>query len=179
MGAGHFHLTVGTAVALTFMGASYWLLPRLTGRPLRFPSLARVQPYLWFVGMMTFSLVNHATGLMGMPRRVYDASYGGHPVAEAWQAWTGLSALGGVILFVSAMSFVLVVVATGLSRERREAEPILYAEPLEPLPRHRPVWDRFGLWTVIAVLMVIAAYAYPLWSLITMERFGSPGWQPF
>lgn len=176
---GHFHLTVGTAVALTFMGTSYWLLPRLTGRPLKFPSLASVQPYLWFIGMMTFSIVNHATGLMGMPRRVYDASYGGHPIAQAWQAWTGLSALGGVILFVSAMSFVLVMVATGLSRERREAEPILYAEPLEPLPRHRPVWDRFGLWTVIAVLMVIAAYAYPLWSLISMERFGSPGWQPF
>ena len=25
---GHFHLTVGTAVALSFMGFSYWMLPR-------------------------------------------------------------------------------------------------------------------------------------------------------
>jgi len=176
---GHFHLTVGTAVALTFMGTSYWLLPRITGKPLKFPSLASVQPYLWFLGMMTFSIVNHATGLMGMPRRVYDASYNGHPIAEAWQAWTGMSALGGVILFVSAMSFVLVVVATALGRERAEAAPILYAEPLEPLPRRRPVWDRFGLWTAIAILLIIAAYAYPLWELIRMETFGSPGFQPF
>jgi len=33
---GHFHLTVGTATALSFMGVSYWLLPRLTGRELKF-----------------------------------------------------------------------------------------------------------------------------------------------
>src|SRR5215470_2499093 len=29
---GHLHLTVGTAVALTFMGISYWLVPHLAGR---------------------------------------------------------------------------------------------------------------------------------------------------
>ncbi|MBI4409303.1 MAG: cbb3-type cytochrome c oxidase subunit I, partial [Gemmatimonadetes bacterium] len=147
---GHFHLTVGTAVALTFMGAGYWIVPRLTGKPLRLVSLATVQPYLWFVGMMAFSVVNHATGLMGMPRRVYDASYFGHPAAQAWQQWTGLSAIGGVILFVSAMSFVIVMVATGLGPKREEPEPIEYAETLEPLHRERGVWDRFGLWTALA-----------------------------
>ena len=31
---GHFHLTVGTATALTFMGAAYWLMPKLLGRDL-------------------------------------------------------------------------------------------------------------------------------------------------
>jgi len=176
---GHFHLTVGTAVALTFMGASYWLLPQLTGRPLRLRSLARVQPYLWFFGMLTFSVVSHATGLMGMPRRVYDASYGGHPAAQAWQAWTGLSALGGVVLFVSAMSFVTVMVASATNPRRQEASAIVYAEPLEALPRSRPVWDRFGLWAAVAVLLVVAAYGYPLWSLLRLERFGSPGYSPF
>src|SRR6476661_8349238 len=47
---GHFHVTLGTTVALTFMGATYWLLPRLLGREIRFVWLARVQPYLWFAG---------------------------------------------------------------------------------------------------------------------------------
>ncbi|MBI4545789.1 MAG: cbb3-type cytochrome c oxidase subunit I [Gemmatimonadetes bacterium] len=177
---GHFHLTVGTAVALTFMGASYWLLPRLTGRPLRLVSLARVQPYLWFAGMMAFAVVNHATGLMGMPRRVYDASYSGHPAAQAWQEWTGVSALGGVILFVSAMSFVLVMLASGLGGKRSEAPtPIAYAEPLHPLPHSRPVWDRFGLWAAVAVVLILLAYALPLWNLLRLERFGSPGFRPF
>ncbi|MGH7675598.1 MAG: cbb3-type cytochrome c oxidase subunit I, partial [Gemmatimonadales bacterium] len=63
---GHFHLTVGSAVALTFMGTAYWLMPRLSGRELELGLLARVQPYLWFVGMLLFSISNHLTGLMGM-----------------------------------------------------------------------------------------------------------------
>src|SRR6185436_16158690 len=49
---GHFHVTVGTAVALSFMGVSYWMLPRLTGRAILWPGVAAVQPYLWFAGMM-------------------------------------------------------------------------------------------------------------------------------
>ena len=99
---GHFHLTVGSAVALTFMGAAYWLLPRLSGRELELPLLARVQPYLWFIGMVLFSFSNHLTGLMGMPRRIYDASYGGSTVAAAWRGLTGLSAIGGVFGSVPA-----------------------------------------------------------------------------
>ena len=63
-------------------------------------ALARVQPYLWFAGMLVFSTLNHITGLLGMPRRVFDASYGGEPITHTWQDWTGLSALGGSILYV-------------------------------------------------------------------------------
>jgi cytochrome c oxidase subunit 1 len=174
---GHFHLTVGTAVALTFMGVSYWLVPRLTGRSLRLVPLAQVQPYLWFVGMMMFSLVNHATGLAGMPRRIYDATYQNDPVAASWQQWTGLSALGGTVLFVSALSFVAVMVATAWGGEKGAALSIEYAEPLDPPPNRRLVWDRFGLWTAVAVLLILAAYAYPLIQLILMERFGSPGFR--
>jgi len=173
---GHFHLTVGTAVALTFMGASYWMWPRLTGKPLRLKPLAQVQPYLWFGGMMVFSTVNHITGLLGMPRRVYDASYGGHPVTQAWQEWTGMSALGGAILFVSAMSFVLVLVATALGRERAAPLGFEYAQPIEA-PTRRTIWDRFGLWTAIAILLVILAYAVPIWDILHLERFGSPGFR--
>jgi cytochrome c oxidase subunit 1 len=176
---GHFHLTVGTATALTFMGTGYWLLPRLTGRELALPALAQVQPYLWFVGMMAFSLVNHATGLLGMPRRIYDSTYGGHPVTVAWQQWTGISALGGVILFVSAMSFVAVMAATAWTKGRPSAAPIEYAVALEPLPAGRPVWDRFGLWVALAVALLALSYGVPLYRLITLERFGSPGFQPF
>jgi cytochrome c oxidase subunit I len=176
---GHFHLTVGTAVALTFMGVSYWLLPRLTGRELRLLPLAQVQPYLWFSGMMLFSLVNHATGLLGMPRRIYDSTYGGHPVTVAWQQWTGISALGGVILFVSAMSFVAVLAATYWWGPRGSAAPIEYAVALEPMPAERPVWDRFGLWLALAVLLLAVSYGMPLYHLLSMERFGSGGFKPY
>jgi heme/copper-type cytochrome/quinol oxidase subunit 1 len=31
---GHFHTAVGTAVTLTYIGISYWLIPHLAGRAL-------------------------------------------------------------------------------------------------------------------------------------------------
>src|SRR5215472_11726170 len=39
---GHFHVTLGTTVTMTFMGATYWLLPRISGRDLRMTGLARI-----------------------------------------------------------------------------------------------------------------------------------------
>ena len=54
--AAHFHLTVGSAAALTFMGGCYWLVPKVTGRQLELGLLARVQPYLWFLGMVVLLL---------------------------------------------------------------------------------------------------------------------------
>ena len=176
---GHFHLTVGSAVALTFMGAAYWLVPRLSGRELELALLARVQPYLWFIGMMLFSFSNHITGLMGMPRRVYDASYGGSPVAEAWRGLTGVSAVGGVFLFTSAAFFILVMIGTRFAGKRTAPQRIEWAEPLHPVAPGRTVFDRYWLWTGVAIALVIVAYAYPLWLHLQMPRFGSPGFKPF
>src|SRR5215472_13624833 len=65
---GHLHLTVGTAVALTFMGISYWLVPHLAGRALWSRGLALAQVWLWFGGMLIFSPTLHELGLRGMPR---------------------------------------------------------------------------------------------------------------
>src|SRR6266540_3462275 len=173
---GHFHLTVGSAVALTFMGAAYWLVPRLSGRELELGLLARVQPYLWFIGMTLFSFSNHITGLMGMPRRIYDASYGGSTVAATWRGLTGISAVGGLFLFASAAVFMMVMVGTALAGRRREPEPIVWAEPLELEPARRTIFDRYLLWAAVAILLVIVAYAYPLWKHLRMARFGSPGY---
>ncbi|MGH7521579.1 MAG: b(o/a)3-type cytochrome-c oxidase subunit 1 [Gemmatimonadales bacterium] len=176
---GHFHLTVGSAVALTFMGTAYWLVPRLSGRELELSLLARVQPYLWFIGMMLFSFSNHITGLMGMPRRIYDASYGGSAVAEAWRGLTGVSALGGVFLFASAAFFMLVMIGTGLAGKRITPERIEWAEPLHPVTARRTWFDRYWVWTAVAVGLVIVAYVYPLWTHLQMPRYGSPGFKPF
>jgi cytochrome c oxidase subunit 1 len=176
---GHFHLTVGTATALTFMGLTYWLLPRLSGRDLKFRAWAEVQPWTWFGGMMFFSIANHVTGLQGMPRRVYDAGYMGAEAAKTWAPWTAVSAAGGVVLFVSAMSFVLVVVGTLLwGRKLEQPLAVEYAEPLEPVAP-AGIWDRLGLWTVLAIVMILIAYAFPMYQLLSLDRFGSPGFKPF
>lgn len=176
---GHFHLTVGSAVALTFMGVSYWLVPKLVRRELELGLLAKVQPYLWFIGMVLFAIANHATGLMGMPRRIYDPSYLGHPAAQEWKALTGVSAVGGLFLFASAAFFLLVMLGTVLAGRPHNDDTISFAEPLEGPPSRKSIFDRFGLWVVIAVALVGIAYAYPLAHHLSLERFGSPGFRPF
>jgi cytochrome c oxidase subunit 1 len=175
--SGHFHITLGTTTALTFMGATYWLLPRLIGRELRLQGLARVQPYLWFVGMSFFSISYHIAGLRGMPRRVYSAALNGDSGQE-WLWLADVGAVGGVILFASALAFVTVVVATWTAGRRIEAPAFEFASPLRPVTS-MGVWDRYGMWTVLAVILVLLAYAYPLLSLLSHERFGSPPYQPF
>jgi cytochrome c oxidase subunit I len=178
---GHFHLTVGSAAALTFMGATYWLVPKISGRELALQPLAFTQPYLWFAGMIFFSLPNHITGLMGLPRRVYETSYAGAAQAETWAGLTGLSVLGGVIVFTSAMLFVAVIVTTLLKGKPRPVEKLEWADALgAPEGGFRSsVWDRLGLWWAVAFVLVLIAYAVPLAHILTMQRFGSPGFKPF
>ena len=62
---GHLHLTVGTAVTLSFMGITYWLVPVLRGRALWSRRLALAQAWLWFVAMAVFSHAQHNLGLAG------------------------------------------------------------------------------------------------------------------
>jgi cytochrome c oxidase subunit 1 len=174
---GHFHLTLGTTVALTFMGATYWLLPRLLGRELRLPGLAAIQPYLWFAGMTLFSTSYHIAGLRGLPRRVYSAQLAGEQGA-AWQDLTVIAAVGSIVLFLSALSFLTVVVATWVGGRRIQPPAFEFAIPLHP-ETAPTVWDRFGMWTAVAVVLVVVAYAIPLIQLLSHTRYGSPGFQPF
>lgn len=179
--AAHFHLTVGSAAALTFMGGCYWLVPKIAGRQLELGLLARVQPYLWFLGMVLFSFTGHIAGLQGLPRRVYETNYGGAVQTAAWEGLTSVSALGGIVLFASAGFFVLVMLGTLLAGKRIAPEPLEWAESLSaPAEGYREtLWDRLGLWFAVAVVLVILAYAYPLLELFQLERFGSPGFKPF
>jgi cytochrome c oxidase subunit 1 len=178
---GHFHLTVGSAAALTFMGAAYWLVPKVSGRALELGLLAKVQPYLWFTGMLLFGVSNHIAGLMGMPRRIFEGAYAGQAQAQMWQSMTYVSALGGVILFVSAMFFVLVMLGTLLAGKPTAQEPIVWAEPLSAAEATaRPGrWDNLTPWLFVAVALVAIAYFVPLWDILHLHRFGSPGFHTF
>jgi cytochrome c oxidase subunit 1 len=175
---GHFHTTVGSASALTFMGACYLVVPQLLGRRLELAPMARVQPWLWFLGMLLFSIPTHLTGLMGMPRRVFDPRYADHPTALSWRWLTDVSAVGGIVLFASALFFVLVMLFTFFG-PRVSAEPIEFAEPLEEPGAKGAYLDHLGILTTLAVLLIVVAYGYPIWQHLQMPRSGSPGFSPF
>ena len=135
---GHFHLTVGSAVTLTFFGISYWLVPALTGNRLFRPGLARMQAWTWFFGMILFSNAFHALGLYeGAPRR---SMLGSAPYREAaWTPYLAESMLGIALLTVSAACFFAVMLGTVLVR--RKAEPRVEMPVAGPLVEHvTPGW---------------------------------------
>ena len=171
---GHFHITVGGPVALTFVGCAYWLVPRLTGRRLWAPKLALVQTYAWFAGMTVMSSAMHYAGLLGSPRRTDDVSYFGSSAAQVWMPEMTLAAIGGTILFASILMFVAVAVGT-LFTEKVDHGEIAFAQ-VEPAAQPTPaVFDRVGGWAVLALVLAVLAYAGPVRDLLAQHVYGAPG----
>ena len=171
---GHFHVTVGGPVALTFVGCAYWLVPRLTGRRLWAPKLALAQTYAWFIGMAVMSTAMHWAGLLGSPRRTDDVSYFGSTAAHVWMPEMTFAAIGGTILFVSILMFVAVAVGT-LFTEKTDHDPVAFA-PAEPAAQPAPaIFDGMGRWAVLAVVLAVLAYVGPVRDLLAQHVYGAPG----
>lgn len=172
---GHFHLTVATAVTLSFMGISYWLVPHLAGKQLWSPRMAVAQSWVWFVGMIIFSNAMHMLGLLGAPRRspLGEALY----VPEEWNGHLLRVSIGGGILLVSLLMYVLVMVKTvaGPKADPADVPEVPIAEAIRH-PQLTPVWlDRFKPWLIIAVLLVVLSYGPQFVDQILNMDLNSPG----
>jgi cytochrome c oxidase subunit 1 len=176
---GHFHLTVATAVTLSFMGITYWLIPYVTGKQLISPRLAQIQVWTWFVGMVIFSNAMHVLGLLGAPRRtpLGDAPY----VPEEWNGHLLRTSIGGTILLVSVLIYgwVMFRTATGPKVDPEDVPQIPIAQSMRD-PQLTPLWlDRFKPWLIAAGLLIVLAYGPQLWDQITGIQLNAPGWTPW
>ena len=179
---GHFHLTVATAVALTFIGTAYWLVPHAAGRRIT-PRANRwmlAQVYTWVFGMMIMSGAMHIVGLMGAPRRTKWIDYGsGESVASGWVPYEFAMAIGGTVLFVSVLLAVGIVLHLFLRAPRETADEPRAEFPLADAPRtglEVPAWlERWRLWIAAIAFLVVAAYAVPV---TTMLRDPTAGAKP-
>lgn len=134
---GHFHITVGTATTMTFMGIAFWLIPHLTGKRLPMPKVANASMWLWFVGMLVFAVGMHWQGLYGVPRRALISATA-LPIYKDMnlELASSLTAISGVILFISGVMFFVVLYAMLFSK-RVDADPetktpIPYSEVVSP-----------------------------------------------
>ncbi len=166
---GHFHLTVGTAVALTFMAASYWLVPRITGRKLYSRPIGLFQVVLWFIGMVFMSAAMHRGGLAGIPRRTAEPQYPQvtfETVAGSVSSLRLQLAFGGVLLFVSALLFLMNVGLTAMNNKPARNLDSALPPALSGPDQSPTVLDNLKLWALIAVVLVILAYSLPLYSIV-------------
>jgi cytochrome c oxidase subunit 1 len=173
---GHFHLTVGSAVTLTFMGIAYWMVPKLSGKQLFSKSMALWQSWTFFVGMLLMSNGLHIMGLnFGAPRRTM---LGVAPYASAdWQPLLIEAAIGGSILGISGLLFYINIIGTVFSKKKLAEEiEMPQAESLDTSPT--PAWlDTWRPWLIATVVLIILSYGPMLVSLIGNMNPTSPGFQ--
>lgn len=173
---GHFHITVGGPVAMTFIAASYGLIPALSGRKLFAPRLALWQVYLWFIGMAIMSTSMHWAGLLGSPRRTSDVSYMGAQGAATWHPEMVGAAVGGTLIAISVLLFIIVATGTYVANVRsEEPQTFAFAAVDEDAMETPPVLDRLGRWAVIALVLAVVAYAGPMTSLLQAHAYLAPG----
>ncbi|WP_338788608.1 b(o/a)3-type cytochrome-c oxidase subunit 1 [Metabacillus sp. FJAT-53654] len=182
---GHFHITVGTPVAMTFMGLTFWLIPYLTGRRLTksIQKLAFIQVISWSIGMLLMSTSQHILGLLGAPRRTAYAGYMKDPTALEW--FNGIlsnhvtMAIGGTILFLSAMLLIYIVFNTlffapKATTEKEQVEFPMAESDLEQTPKYLENW---WIWICIAFALIAFAYTIPLSEMIHHAPPGSSGYK--
>ncbi len=162
---GHFHLTVGTGVALSIMAICYWLVPYLTGRELWGRRIAVTQTWLWLGGVFIFSRGQMMGGIDSMPRRT-QASGSNYFDAQGstWEWANALTAVGGTVMFVSALLFFMVVIGTvanPIAVTGRQEIPI--AEVVHGPRRSWAILDDIKIWAAIAVVLTVVVYGEVIW----------------
>ncbi|WP_188207562.1 b(o/a)3-type cytochrome-c oxidase subunit 1 [Alkalibacillus aidingensis] len=174
---GHFHITIGATVILTFFGISYWIIPHLKGRVLtnRLNSLGIYQTVLWTVGMSIMSAAMHFSGLSGNPRRTQETSYSGHEVAASWGSYELAMAVGGTLLLFSIFLFIGIIINLAFFAPKGQEEfPIGESMREEKMPKLLENWK---LWIGIAIVLILFAYTIPVIDIIQHSPPGSPGYK--
>ena len=103
----HYHGAV-TALTLALMGCYHKMLKE-GGYAIRFERLARVQPYIYGVGMLLFIAGLFVSGFMGAPRKTPGVEFTHDPVVLAS---LGLMGFGTLLAVIGGASFVFYVVVT-------------------------------------------------------------------
>ncbi len=145
---GHFHATVVVGTTLAFMGLTYFLIPTLFRRELMFPGLAKWQPYLFGLGMMSFALFMMGAGTLGVPRRHWDMTFTGNALGHEFPGTAylmmGLMAISGVVAIVGGAFYLLITVSSVFLGKRIETPDFKYVAARDgraapPAPAPAPV----------------------------------------
>jgi cytochrome c oxidase subunit 1 len=156
----HFHLIFGGSVVIMYFAIAYEIWPRLTGREHVSLAPLRLQLWLWFIGMMVMTLPWHWLGLMGQWRRVANFNYA-DPIIAGWGPWVLVSLVGGFVLLISALLFARNLLVLHRGPALAMPRP-LYALAVHPPQRVPASLNGFALWNVLVLVLMLAAYGYPI-----------------
>jgi cytochrome c oxidase subunit 1 len=112
---GHFHYVLYGTVTMGIYAATYFWFPKMTGR-MYYEGLGKLHFALTFIGVNLNFFPMHPLGLMGMPRRV--ASYD-----PEFAFWNVIASLGGFLLGVSTLPFILNMLSSWVLGKRAPDNP--------------------------------------------------------
>ena len=188
---GHFHATVVSGTALAFMGVTYYVIPLIFRREVAFWSMARIQPWLFAIGMVVFSLAMTFAGTFGVPRRHYDITFTSAVFPVQFSPTVDLvmavMAIGGLLGIVGGAMYIVITVwsvffgrrlapdETGLGAEGRglprgivsPPRPLTAADDGSDLPRGGLGQVPGTMVLVFVFLLAFITYYFVNWKLLS------------
>ncbi|MGZ8554499.1 MAG: cbb3-type cytochrome c oxidase subunit I [Chitinophagaceae bacterium] len=159
---GHFHMTVAGPVFLGIIGMSTYMYSTMSGRKIFMPKINVIIPYLWTIGVLIFSTGLMWGGLLGEPRRTNLGMTYLNPQSELfrpdWVPTTTLALLGGIVMFIAGMLFIVVFFGTMLRKKSQIAELDLPVSEAYHDEKRIPLFDQFKPWLVAMALILLIAY---------------------
>jgi len=179
----HFHLTVAGPVFLGILGMGLYLVLGMLGKPLAWPKAALSVPYVWTLGVFTFSTGLFVSGLRGAPRRTnLGLSYldPSSPLYRPdWLTGEMAGVLGGIVMALAVVIYFAVLLKSLLAPASALAADE-FALPLSEAYHDEdvPAVKNFFPWVAAAVLALFLAYGPPLAEVIKARYPGTPGYTP-
>ncbi len=113
---GHFHTTVVGGTALAFMAVTYYVLPLIFRKRVAFWPMARIQPYVFGIGISIAAISMIMMGFFGIPRRHWDSSFAQAPfpveVNPVVNVVQGIFGIGGLMAVTGGLMFIIIAVVT-------------------------------------------------------------------
>jgi cytochrome c oxidase subunit 1 len=177
---GHFHMTVAGPVFLGIVGMSLYLYSTMSGKKVFMRKVATIIPYVWVIGMLIFSFGMSWGGLRGEPRRTNMGTTYLNPESELfrsdWVPTTTLALLGGIIMFIAGMLFIIVFFGTILRRKTTEGVLDIPVSEAYHNEKRVPLFDKFKPWLVTMVIVLLLAYVP---ALLNVNKNSGPKAPPF
>ncbi len=134
---GHFHATVVAGTTLAFMAVTYLVVPLIFRRDIILPGLAKLQPYIFAVGVAGISLFMMGAGTLGVARRHWDITFSDATLTFDYPGaaflMMGLNGVSALLAGLGGGLYVVIVVGSILFGRRRDA-----VAPAAPKPAPAP-----------------------------------------
>jgi cytochrome c oxidase subunit 1 len=159
---GHFKGTVVGGTTLAFMGATYYLIPLIFRKKIALFGLAKLQPWVFGLGIAVLAVSMYILGAFGVPRRHYDITFSGGPFTYTFNPATDffwvLFALGGITAVIGALMWILIVVLSVFFGEPVRGPQDMQLKIAEPPPSAKEGHGFEALGTLTLTLLFMGVF---------------------